>query len=112
MQSKDLLTNPAITKTPFKYKVNGISSALCDGDDDVRLNHGACLPNDKVIFGSNIQRKSENSHLSHDLNVAGSTIGPQTSGLVDLTSIAFVVFREHIHSRLQLHLSLVENAPL
>ena len=85
MQSKDLLTNPAITKTPFKYKVNGISSALCDGDDDVRLNHGACLPNDKVIFGSNIQRKSENSHLSHDLNVAGSTIGPQTSGLVDLT---------------------------
>jgi hypothetical protein len=25
MQSKDLLAKPAITKTPFKYKVNGIS---------------------------------------------------------------------------------------
>ena len=85
MQSKDLLTNPSITKTPFKYKVNGVSSELCDGDDNVRLDHGACLPNDKIIFGSNIQRRPENSHLSHDLNVAGSTIDPQTSGLVDLT---------------------------
>jgi len=85
MQSKDLLTKPAITMTSLKYKVNGISSELCDGDDNVRLDHGACLPNDKIIFGSNIQRRSENSHLSHDLNVAGSTIGPPTSGLVDLT---------------------------
>jgi len=85
MESKDLLTKPAITKTPFKYKVNGISSELCDGDDSVRLDHGACLPNDKIIFGSNIQRRSENSHLSHNLNVAGSTLGPQRSGLVNLT---------------------------
>jgi hypothetical protein len=38
--------------------VNGVSSELCDGDDNVRLDHGACLPNDKIIFESNIQRRS------------------------------------------------------
>lgn len=85
MQSKDLLTKPAITMPSLKYKVNGISSELCDGDDNLRLDHGACLPNDKIIFGSNIQRRSENSHLSRDINVAGSTMDHQTSGLVDLT---------------------------